>query len=124
MKIGLYIFRHKKIWYNIEETNHISETLRKYPALTFLMRKALKQYTFPDHNLTVPKGQKIWISVYAIHRDPRIYPDPETFDPERFTEENIKNRNPAHYMPFGDGPRNCIGNFLSRILMIQPVFFL
>jgi cytochrome P450 family 6 len=52
---------------------------------------------------------KVFIPVYAIQRDPDIYPDPDTFDPERFEEENIKQRSSSFYLPFGDGPRNCIG---------------
>lgn len=73
------------------------------------MRQALKEYTFTDFNFTIPKGQKVWIPAFAIQRDPDIYPDPDTFDPERFSEENIKQRHPMYYLPFGDGPRNCIG---------------
>lgn len=85
------------------------ETLRKYPPVTVLMRKATEKYTFSGTNVTVPKGQKVWIPAYAIQRDPNNYPDPDTFDPERFSEEAEKSRHPMLFLPFGDGPRNCIG---------------
>lgn len=57
------------------------------------------------------KGTLVWIPVFPIHHDPNIYPDPEKFDPERFTEDKIKERNLMHYFPFGHGPRNCIGTY-------------
>ena len=71
----------------------------------------MESYTFSGTKVRIPKGTRIFIPAYAIQRDPQIYPDPETFDPERFNEENIKQRHPSFYIPFGDGPRNCIGNW-------------
>ena len=53
---------------------------------------------------------KVWIPAYSLQRDPAVYPDPNKFDPERFDEEAVQNRHPSYYLPFGDGPRNCIGN--------------
>ncbi|XP_066599469.1 cytochrome P450 6a2-like [Prorops nasuta] len=91
----------------------IKETLRKYPPVPMLMRKSTCEYTFNDTNLTIPKNQKILIPLYAIHCDADIYPNPDQFDPERFTDENSAKRNPNHYMPFGDGPRSCIGSRLA-----------
>ncbi|KYN36899.1 Cytochrome P450 6a2 [Trachymyrmex septentrionalis] len=85
------------------------ETLRKYPPVTFLMRQSIKNYTFEGTKITLRKGQDVVIPNYALQHDPNIYPDPEVFDPERFSAENIKQRNPMYYLPFGDGPRNCIG---------------
>lgn len=58
----------------------------------------------------MPKGTQLWIPTYAIHHDPEFYPKPEVFDPERFTAEMQKERNPTTYLPFGEGPRNCIGD--------------
>lgn len=87
------------------------ESLRKYPPVPTLMRQSMVPYTFSGTKVSIPKGLKVWIPVYSIHRDPKIYPDPETFDPERFNDDNIKARHPSFYLPFGDGPRNCIGNY-------------
>lgn len=49
------------------------------------------------------------IPAYAIHHDPEYYPDPEKFIPERFEPEQVKSRPNCTFLPFGDGPRNCIG---------------
>ncbi|KAG7204263.1 hypothetical protein KM043_002085 [Ampulex compressa] len=85
------------------------ETLRKYPAVMILMRKALENYRFSGTKVVIPKGQKVWIPIYAIHRDSNIYPEPEVFDPERFGSGDFESANPMSYLPFGDGSRNCIG---------------
>ncbi|XP_043516515.1 probable cytochrome P450 6a14 isoform X1 [Frieseomelitta varia] len=85
------------------------ETLRKYPILSMLNRRAIVNYTFRDMKITIPKGTKIWIPVYGIQHDPNIYPDPEKFDPERFNDDAAAARHPMSFLPFGDGPRNCIG---------------
>lgn len=55
----------------------------------------------------LPEGTEIGLFAYAIHRDPKIWTDPECFKPERFAEEN--NRIPFSFLPFCAGPRNCIG---------------
>ena len=85
------------------------ETLRKYPVTPFLTRQSMEPYTFHGSQVTIPKGIHVWIPVYGIHRDPKIYPNPDTFDPERFSEENVRDRHSSYYLPFGAGPRNCIG---------------
>lgn len=86
-----------------------TETLRKYPPVFQLTRKATSNYTFDSINVSIPKGQNIWIPIYSIQRDSNIYPKPDVFDPERFTDEVAQARHPMFYLPFGDGPRNCIG---------------
>lgn len=98
-----------------------SETLRKYPAIPFLLRRSDEEYTFDKYNVTIPKGIRVMVSIYGIHRDPKIYPDPDCFDPERFTEENIKQRHPSHYLPFGTGPRSCIGQKFHILLFKNTI---
>lgn len=86
------------------------ETLRKHPPVPVLTRETLEDYTLEDLNLFIPKGQKVWIPLFSIHRNPEYYPKPAVFDPERFLDEGVKSaRHPLTYLPFGDGPRNCIG---------------
>ncbi|CAG2162360.1 unnamed protein product [Oppiella nova] len=87
----------------------ISETLRMYPALARLEREAGEDVKLGDTGITVFKGQLIEIPVYAIHRSERYYKNADTFTPERFMPENRKDLVPYAYMPFGTGPRNCIG---------------
>jgi len=85
----------------------ISETLRMYPAATRLDR-VCSQDNYKIKNLTLKKGMLVIPAIYALHHDPEFYPNPEVFDPNRFSAENKKARNPATYLPFGSGPRNCI----------------
>ncbi|XP_076641351.1 putative cytochrome P450 6a20 isoform X2 [Halictus rubicundus] len=92
------------------------ETLRKYPALAFINRICTKERTLDTTNVTIPAGTSVVIPTYGLHWDPNIFPEPEKFDPERFSEENIKSRHPYVYLPFGEGPRICIG---LRFGMVQ-----
>jgi cytochrome P450 len=62
-------------------------------------------------DVTVEKGTRVLLPVFALHHDPKYYPDPERFDPERFCEEEKKKRPQFAYLPFGEGPRICIGKY-------------
>lgn len=78
-----------------------------------LQRSVTQDYQVPDTNLLLEKGLSLFIPVAAIQMDPEFYPEPEKFDPERFSEENKASRPDYTFLPFGDGPRNCIGEKLS-----------
>ncbi|KMQ83374.1 cytochrome p450 9e2 [Lasius niger] len=93
----------------------ISETLRKYPPMFFTDRLCTKSYELPPSqpgykSVTVESNSVMMIFIYGLHRDPKYYPNPDKFDPERFSEENKDNIVPYTYLPFGHGPRKCIGN--------------
>ncbi|XP_064214411.1 probable cytochrome P450 6a14 [Tribolium castaneum] len=87
----------------------INETLRKYPPLSFLTRECVQDYKIPDQDVIIEKGTKVVISILGMHRDQEFYPDPETFDPGRFSEGNVVSRHQYAYIPFGEGPRICMG---------------
>merc|ERR1719309_897379 len=65
------------------------------------------------HKIRVPKGVSVTFPVCAIHYDPDLWEKPDTFRPERFSPENKAGRHPYAFMPFGQGPRNCIGQRLA-----------
>ncbi|XP_062134141.1 cytochrome P450 6a2-like [Drosophila sulfurigaster albostrigata] len=76
----------------------------------FLERKALKDYVVPGYpKYVISKGTQVIIPAAAYHRDEDFYPDPNTFDPERFSAEQVAKRDSVECLPFGDGPRNCVG---------------
>uniref|UniRef100_A0A1B6L0T5 Cytochrome P450 n=1 Tax=Graphocephala atropunctata TaxID=36148 RepID=A0A1B6L0T5_9HEMI len=87
----------------------ISESMRRYPVLPELFRDCTEDYKIPDSSLVIEKDLKVVIPVYSLHHDPKYFPDPYTFNPDRFSPENCKKRHPYVYLPFGEGPRNCIG---------------
>ncbi|XP_061720500.1 cytochrome P450 6B5-like [Cydia pomonella] len=91
------------------------ETLRMYPIVTELKRKSNNTYSIPGTNVTIEKNQLIKIPVLGIHYDERIYPNPEKFDPERFSPENVASRHSCAFLPFGLGPRNCIGTRFAQV---------
>ncbi|XP_072392813.1 probable cytochrome P450 6a13 [Diabrotica undecimpunctata] len=93
----------------------MQETLRKYPALGVFSRMCNKDYKLPNNDFVLKKGTMVSIPVEAIQRDPDYYPDPEKFDPERFTIENINKRPAFSYLPFGEGPRMCMGIRLGKL---------
>lgn len=78
-----------------------------YPFAIRLERRCSKDYKLPGSEVVIKKDTLVSIPAIAIQRDPEIYPEPERFDPDRFTAEARAARNPYTYMPFGHGPRNC-----------------
>ncbi|XP_075548527.1 cytochrome P450 3A24-like [Dermacentor variabilis] len=86
----------------------VSEALRMYPPATRLERTPPEDYVLGDTGVMVRKGDLIRVPVYSMHYDPQYFPDPFTFKPERFNEENVGSIQPYTYLPFGAGPRNCI----------------
>ena len=87
----------------------ISETLRLLPSAPFTERRALEDYTFRKNGIFIPKRGSIILPIWNMHHDPRFWTDPMKFEPERFLPENRDKIVPYSYIPFGGGPRNCIG---------------
>lgn len=73
-----------------------------------LHRVINKDYPLPNGGIA-PKGTFLVVPAISFHHDPELFPNPQHFDPDRFSDENKLNRHPFAYLPFGDGPRNCIG---------------
>ncbi|KAH8277879.1 hypothetical protein KR018_009448 [Drosophila ironensis] len=88
----------------------ISETLRLYTVLPVLNRECLEDYVVPENpKYVIKKGMPVLIPGGAMHRDERWYPNPNTFNPDNFSPERVKERDSVEWLPFGEGPRNCIG---------------
>ncbi|MEC9346184.1 MAG: cytochrome P450 [Pseudomonadota bacterium] len=85
------------------------ETLRLYPP-AFTISRVADTADRLGGELSIPKGAYVSISPYITHRNPRIWPDPERFNPERFADERVAARHKHAYLPFGSGPRICIGS--------------
>lgn len=77
--------------------------------VSFLNRECVKDFKIPGTDVVIEKGISIMIPALGLHRDPEYFPNPMKFDPERFSEPNKGINHPYTYLPFGEGPRNCIG---------------
>nr|BBE49546.1 cytochrome P450 monooxygenase [Adoxophyes honmai] len=94
----------------------LSESLRKWPPAGVTDRLCTRDYNMgkPNAHATkdfiLKKGEVIFVPIFSFHRDPQYFPNPSKFDPERFSDENKHKIKPFTYMPFGHGPRNCIGS--------------
>ncbi|KAH8410923.1 hypothetical protein KR222_009875, partial [Zaprionus bogoriensis] len=103
----------------------IAETLRKYPVLPHLSRVSRYLYVVGgNRHFYIEPGQMLLIPVYGIHHDPDLYPEPNKFIPERFLAEQMTKRPTASWLPFGDGPRNCIGMRFGKMQTSIALFHL
>lgn len=91
----------------------IDETLRLYPTAWLISRTATHDDAIGGYR--IPANTPISMSIFITHRDPRWWPNPEGFDPERFAPETDDSRPRFAYLPFGGGPRLCIGNNFAII---------
>ena len=99
-------------------THVIQEALRLYPPFWMVDREAIADDRVGD--VVIPAGSMVIVHVYGAHHSAKHWPDPETFDTDRFLKGTEKERVPFTYLPFGGGPRTCIGNHsaMLQILMI------
>lgn len=87
----------------------ISETLRTLSPVLSIDRESNAVYTIAKYGITIPKGQSIMFDFHGIHSNSEFWPDPLKFDPDRFMPGNKEKIVPGSYIPFGIGPRHCIG---------------
>jgi len=85
----------------------VKEALRMFPSVPMISRNLANDTNLGGY--VVPKGVQVVVDILNLHYDPKYYPKPEIFDPDRFLPENVKDRHPYAYVPFSAGPRNCIG---------------
>ncbi|XP_034175885.2 cytochrome P450 4C1 [Osmia lignaria lignaria] len=92
----------------------IKESLRLYPSVPFISRAP--EMDTKLSNYVVPAKTIVHLHIADVHRDPKYWPNPDVFDPDRFLPENMHGRHPYSYVPFSAGPRNCIG---QRFAMLE-----
>ena len=97
----------------------IDETLRLYPPVWLFSRKAVAADTFrrDERDVQIPAGTDVFLCPYLLHRNEHYWPDANRFNPERFSDEQIRERNRHVYYPFSLGSRRCIGEFFSLVDM-------
>ncbi|ERL91022.1 cytochrome P450 9e2 [Dendroctonus ponderosae] len=105
----------------------ISEALRKWPPFVILGRECTKTYTIEptlpeEKTLVISKGTGIQIPCYAIHHDPKYFPNPEKFEPERFSAANRSKLTPYTVLGFGQGPRSCLGTRFA-LMEVKIIIF-
>ncbi|NXG71181.1 CP4F4 protein, partial [Baryphthengus martii] len=86
----------------------IKESLRLHPPVTAVARRCTRDIAMRDGRV-VPKEVTCLMSIYGTHHNPELWPDPQVYNPLRFSPENSKGRSPLAFVPFSAGPRNCIG---------------
>ncbi|CAG2177864.1 unnamed protein product, partial [Oppiella nova] len=92
----------------------INETLRLTPSITRMQRECLQDYNLGNTGITIPKGASVEIYPYAIHQDPDYWPNPNDFLPDRWFKPS---HHPCAYLPFGGGPRICVGQRFAISVM-------
>ena len=95
----------------------VKETMRLYPPAYIIGRRALKEVIVagerPGETYRIGKNKIVFVNVFGIHRRPDLFRDPDEFDPTRFMDDREKDLPRCAYLPFGAGPRICIGNHFA-----------
>jgi cytochrome P450 len=91
-----------------------SETIRLYPSIWILERRVVADDTIAGYR--IPAGSMLLISPYVLHRHPEFWPEPERFEPKRFSAENVSNQPQNAFLPYGVGPHQCIGRFMAQMV--------
>ena len=108
-----FTFEHARGLTYVEQV--INESMRLYPPAYIIARKAKEEdHIGPYH---VPANKDVFINVYGLHRHPQFWEDAQLFNPERFAAFEHKGINKYVFLPFGGGPRHCIGDIFSMVEM-------
>ncbi|MEX2287415.1 MAG: cytochrome P450 [Planctomycetaceae bacterium] len=91
-----------------------SETIRLYPSIWILERRVVVDDEIAGYR--IPAGSMLLISPYVLHRNPEFWPEPERFEPERFSRDGVLDRPQNAFLPFGLGPHQCIGRFMAQMV--------
>lgn len=102
----------------------VCEVLRKWPPAPLTDRLCVKDYEFEcgGRKIVIEKGTNFFVPIWAIQNDPAYFPNPNKFDPERFSDDNKGTIHEYTYIPFGVGPRNCIGSRFA-LMEIKTIFY-
>jgi cytochrome P450 len=93
----------------------LRESLRLYSVVPCVMRQTIKPTKVGDHHI-IPAGCNININIQSVHHNEKYWPNPMVYDPSRFTNDAIKSSPaPFTFLPFIDGPRNCLGQYLALL---------
>ncbi|KAJ8941640.1 hypothetical protein NQ318_010666 [Aromia moschata] len=103
--------KHGEITYEaVMEMSYLDKVINEnIPPFPGTPRVCTKTYRVPGTSVVIEPGTRVHIPIFGIQTDPEYYPEPDVFDPERFNEENKAKRPAFAYIPFGEGPRICIG---------------
>lgn len=91
-----------------------SENFREISDFNFILTCVFTSLS-PANKYLLPKDTDCVVMTHSLHNNPRYYPKPEVFDPDRFSPENSAGRHPFAYIPFSAGPRNCIGQKFAQM---------
>jgi cytochrome P450 len=91
----------------------LHEALRLCPPAAGVGRLAVRDIGVDGYR--VQAGSVVALGIYAVHHDPQLWPEPQVFDPERFSPENTRQRDRWHFIPFAGGARSCIGEHFARL---------
>ena len=122
VEIGVQTYRDLALYDLVNEIEYldcvINESMRLCPPLHIFDRKCEETCEI-NERLSIPSGMDVIVPIYALHHDPEAWPDPEVYDPERFRGPAKDTRHPFQFLPFGAGPRNCIG--MKYVMMEMKV---
>lgn len=101
----------------------IMETMRLFPLTTIIARETVQDLQIKSNNILIPKGTNIFLGISMLHRNQELWgPNSHKFDPENFSAENRKHRNPHAYIPYLEGPRDCVGRKYANIEMKVVIY--